>query len=241
MYLYHLGISYNVLELFRKTNSKRGKGIVKFTDKRFKHPIYLRKGNSDIKVFEQIFIYSEYKIMIDFEPKVIFDCGANIGLSAVYYKNTYPDSKIICVEPELGNYNLLLENTKNYDQITCYNAGVWTRSTNLYIEDNGYGDWGFMVREVDDNISGSIKGLSLEDLMKENNIDIIDILKIDIEGSEKEIFETNYDYWLSKTRLLIIELHDQMKPGCAKSFFEALSKYDFSLKLSGENLICCIK
>jgi hypothetical protein len=60
---------------------------------------------------------------------------------------------------------------------------------------------------------------------------------MDIEGSEKEVFESSYEYWLPKTRMLIIELHDNMKNGTSKSLFAAISKYDFSFDMRDENLI----
>ena len=73
--------------------------------------------------------------------------------------------------------------------------------------------------------------------MIEYNFPKIDILKLDIEGSEKELFETNFEDWLPKTKILIIELHDAMKTGCSKSVFNAISKYDFSFSIKGENII----
>jgi hypothetical protein len=65
----------------------------------------------------------------------------------------------------------------------------------------------------------------------------IDILKLDIEGSEKEVFETGYEHWLPKINILIIELHDKMKKGCSRAVFNAISKYDFSFDIKGENII----
>ena len=73
--------------------------------------------------------------------------------------------------------------------------------------------------------------------MKNNNIDSIDIFKIDIEGSEKELFEMNYEYWLPKTKCLIVETHDRMKPGCSESVLNTIRKYDFEKIESGENIV----
>ena len=66
----------------------------------------------------------------------------------------------------------------------------------------------------------------------------IDILKIDIEGAEKEVFSDNIDGWLKKTKLVIIELHEESKPGCINAVETAMRKYNFQLFLEkGENLI----
>ena len=232
------GFTYNTYKFVKDTRIGSGQHLVELKTKRLQHPVYLRKNTCDIDVFGFIFLKEEYAMNLDFNPQVIIDCGANIGLTAIYYKNQFPNAKIICIEPESANYELLLKNTEQYKDIICYQAGVWNRSTYLTVEDIGLGHWGFIVKEIACEVPGSVKGISLGDIMRENNIDSIDILKIDIEGSEKEVFETNSEEWLSKTRFLAVELHDRMKPGCSKSVFKALTQYDFSLSFRGETTFC---
>jgi len=74
--------------------------------------------------------------------------------------------------------------------------------------------------------------------MKQFNVDHIDILKIDIESSEKELFEENFEKWLPKVKVVIIELHDRMKEGCTRSFFKAMVNYKFTMTHKGENIVC---
>ncbi len=94
-----------------------------------------------------------------------------------------------------------------------------------------------MVTESKEYNSNSTKAISINDLITEYNIETIDILKIDIEGSEKELFEKNFDYWLSKTKLLIIEIHDGMRKGSSKAVFNALNDFEYVMELKGENHI----
>ena len=68
--------------------------------------------------------------------------------------------------------------------------------------------------------------------------DEIDILKLDIEGAEKEVFTSNYHRWLPKTRILIVELHDRMKAGCSSAFIKAMADYNFTIHPKGENFLC---
>jgi hypothetical protein len=65
----------------------------------FKQPIYLREGSSYGYVFEQIFVHKEYNVRLKTEPKYIISGGGNTGLSAVYFHNRFPNSKIIVIEP----------------------------------------------------------------------------------------------------------------------------------------------
>ena len=84
---------------------------------------------------------------------------------------------------------------------------------------------------------GDIEAITFTDLVKDFNLSTIDILKIDIEGSEKEVFSEGYEPWLKKTKCLIIEVHDGLKKGCSKSVFKATTYFNFSFKRSGENLV----
>lgn len=223
------------LYLLRRAN--KFSSIIKFSHPNYKFPVYIRNNTSDIGVFKQILLKQDYHLNIRFKPKVIFDLGANIGLAAVYFKNKYPWSEIISIEPEASNFKMLRKNTEYYSGIKCYQAGIWNKNTNLIIKNIGNDKWGFMVEEANDSTVETIKALSIEALMKDSGINEIDILKIDIEGSEKELFEKNYEYWLSRTKVIIIELHDHLRAGSSKAFFKALDKYDFSLSRRGENLI----
>jgi len=90
---------------------------------------------------------------------------------------------------------------------------------------------------VDPNTPESIPAYSIESIVKEMNWATIDLLKLDIEGSEKEVFEKKYETWLPQTKMIIIEVHDHMRKGAAKSVFAAMNKYNFSFSMNHENLI----
>lgn len=62
---------------------------------------------------------------------------------------------------------------------------------------------------------------------------------MDIEGSEKEVFSKNYEDWLPKVKILVIELHDSMQKDTSRIFFETLNKTwpHYHLVVSGENLV----
>ncbi len=209
-----------------------------FDHKEFKNPIHLRPNTSDVDVFYQVLFNLEYDIPLPFEPKLIIDLGANIGLASVYYLNKYPNATVIAVEPEKNNYLLLKENTKKYTNFHSYNKGIWNKNTELKIIDPQIGSWGFTVKEVSVKEKDTISAITLDQIVADHAIQEIDILKIDIEGAEMELFAENYENWLKYTKVIIIELHDWMREGCARQFFSTLVKYNFKLSHKGENLIC---
>jgi len=64
----------------------------------------------------------------------------------------------------------------------------------------------------------SVKALTVNDLLDNYGLERIDILKIDIEGAEKEVF-SNSSSWLGKVDAIIIELHEHTKAGASRSFY----------------------
>ena len=207
---------------------------------RITYPISLRKATSDPLIFSQVFGHLEYEIHLSFIPRVILDLGANIGLASVYFANKYPSSKIIAVEPEESNFSLLLDNTKNYKNIVPLQNAVSDQSNkHVEIVNKGYGNWGFMtqLKEESEDSKSVVKTITIKETVDTYNLASIDILKVDIEGAEKELFEGNFESWMPITKCIIVELHDNMKRGCSKAFFTCISKYNFSFSMRGENLI----
>ncbi|MBQ0908387.1 FkbM family methyltransferase [Flavobacterium sp. F-328] len=207
-----------------------------------KFPIHLRKNTSDILTFHQIFTFKEYGMNLGFVPKFIVDAGANIGLSAVFFANKFPDATIVAVEPEKSNFEMLLKNTNKYKNIFCVKKAISNQSDLSFdVVDKGFGNWGF-VTQVKNNgqlekVVHQVDSLTIDEILVYYKLECLDLLKIDIEGAEKNLFESNYENWLPKTKCIIIELHDGITKGSSKSFFAAISRYNFSYFNRGENLL----
>src|SRR5690348_5460731 len=59
---------------------------------------------------EEIFVDEVYKCNFNSAEPYIIDCGANIGLSVIYFKQKYPNAKIIAFEPDKFQFDNLLQN-----------------------------------------------------------------------------------------------------------------------------------
>jgi hypothetical protein len=115
---------------------------------------------------------------------------------------------------------------------------LWPVTETLHVVDKGQGLRSYMVEPVhESNGNTGLSAVSIRSLQDQFGLTTIDILKIDIEGSEKDLFENADHSWLANTKCLVIELHDRMKEGCSKAFFGAISQYNFSFSMKGENLI----
>lgn len=204
------------------------------------YPFQVRIPSSDISTCRQVFIFQGYDFLTAAQPKVILDAGANIGLASIYFANKYPDAKIIAIEPEQSNFELLDKNTRPYSGIIPLQAALWHINEEINVIDRGLGEWAFMteMKAPQEKHSGrvchAVAGMTVERIMRDHNVEKLDILKVDIEGAEREVF-SDTSAWIDKVDSIIIELHERMKVGCLRSFYSSLKGFDTEWK-RGENV-----
>jgi FkbM family methyltransferase len=140
-----------------------------------------------------------------FANKVIIDVGACIGLFSIYaYKFA---KQIYAIEPHPVNYANLVENVKNnnLDKIKTFNLAIAGKNGDGFVRDMPSLEgtkFGF------DKGSHKVKALTLASFFKENDIKYADIVKIDTEGSEHEIFKAeDINDVESKIGIIIMEAH----------------------------------
>ncbi len=219
---------------------KNGKYLAKASF--LKKPFILRNNESDKAIFYQVFYEKQYDLYdVDFpDAKRIIDGGSNIGCAAVYFAIRFPQSEILAIEPENNNYELLADNIKPYENIIPMQVGIWDKNEPLSIAnpEGGAAEFMFESKGRDDN---KISGITIPHLLELQHWDEVDIIKLDIEGAEKEVFSSDDLSWLKKVKLLIIELHDRYKPGCTKTVFEALNKFNYDAYFHHENIFIFFK
>lgn len=192
-------------------------------------PVYVRPKTSDTCVLEQIFFQKTYDLsFLNLSPKEILDIGGNVGYSAIFFAHAYPKARIFAVEPEDSNFQLLKRNTENYPNITALHAALWKTKGAVQIANPNADKWAFQVADAEHDVSpDSIAALTMDDLLEIVSSDRIDILKLDIEGSEVELFSANCESWLGKVQIIIIELHDRFRKGCSETFYNSIKPYHF--------------
>ena len=201
-------------------------------------PLTLRLGTSDISVFKEIFTDLEYGWVFNTSPSVIVDVGGYIGLSAAFFAHTYPEAMIIAIKPDARNYELLMLNTARFPNVHAVRAAVWKESGTISLTDPGSGAWGLQVSESHAPVAGGdlVRAVTIDEIRKEFGLDRIHLLKVDVEGSEKEIFSTA-DSWISSVDAICIELHDRFKIGCSRSFFMAVQDFPIELNRNEDVLV----
>ncbi len=186
--------------------------------KNYKRIVYVFK--KDLK--RTVFKYCKHK------PKVIFDIGANIGVYSFLLSNQYKDAKIYSFEPIVNNFNNLKKNIKenNLKNVTPYNFGFYKEEKFMElgvpmsdVEDPRGGTYTFFHPREELTNKVFAKFEILDDFVSQNKIEEIDILKVDVEGSEKYMFERGINT-LKITKMLHIEFWKEHRD--MVGFFENL-------------------
>jgi len=186
-----------------------------------KYPVFIRIGSTDLSVLKQVMVERHYDFPCDLQPKVIVDAGANIGLSAVYFATKYPSATVIAVEPETSNYEVLKRNAAPYSRIKPMKVALWKENKIIKLFDPGSGHHGFRIEEGSANLNQNmVEGKTVDALMTEMTLPKIDILKLDIEGAEREVLQ-DATRWIDRVEFIMAELHDDLKPGCREMFDKA--------------------
>jgi len=183
-----------------------------------------------------IFEQNEYLPLTDIDhPSVIVDLGANAGFSSVYFLNRFPEASVIAVEPDSRNVEVCRRNLAGYGgRARLIYGAVWSRMTTLALVTGSYRDgreWATQVTDAGDSGTPAIPAYDMPYLIAQAPDRHIDILKIDIERSELELFGVAPANWLDSVGNIAIELHDQE---CEAVFFKALEPFTFSAVKSGE-------
>jgi FkbM family methyltransferase len=174
--------------------------------------VILRGGTSDVLAFRELFLENCYRSAFEalrpsHERPRILDCGANIGLFAVLCARYFISPSLVCVEPDSGNLEILRTNVANLPgEVTTVPAFMGGCNGLGYLYDSGVGEWGFQLSRTPVAGVQPASILDIPSLMKLVGWKKIDLLKMDIEGSEAEVFANN-ESWIDCVDSMIVEIH----------------------------------
>jgi len=160
-------------------------------------PLYL--------IYWEIFINKEYENIGDIDENgLIIDIGSNYGFFSLYAINKYKPRKIVGVEPNFHAFSTSKKVLSEFKSFLPLNYAI-TKETGYYelINDSISSSLGKIVAK--DN--GNIMGVDINSLFDTLQEPVIDLIKIDCEGGELEIFQSISDENLNKIKNLVVEYH----------------------------------
>jgi len=212
-----------------------------------RNEVFLREVGSDIHTFTEVFKEQVYRDLLSGgkECRTVIDLGANIGLAALYFAAHYPNCTLLAVEPHPGSYQILRLNLKDLiREARCktLNVAVWGKEIMLVGESGDEPEHYsmFAMQEAASAGSDGLRtiGLSMPGIIAESGFDTIDILKVDIEGAEVELFKGDVS-WLSRVRSIAIEFHGQSRE--ASEFDRLMQQHGFRIIDSGSHTVLALR
>ncbi len=192
-----------------------------------KYPLLCRGNDSDFSVLRQVIGLREVEFPLLHVPKSIIDGGANVGYSSVFFANLWPEARIVAVEPDADNFEMLEKNTGPYPNINCIRAAIWPKDEEVCIANPDASSFEFRVKESESNTI-TISGKTIQNIMAIAGFETVDLLKLDIEGAEYDLFETGLPSWLEHVEFLALEIHDRLRFGCSTLIHNRLSEWSHS-------------
>lgn len=209
----------------------------------------LRPTDSDVFVAGQIFGEREYDVgqekqkalndlasdcMRDGKVPIVVDAGANVGYSSLFFAESFPDAIVLAIEPDEQAFALIQKNCAGVDRIVPIHAALWSHDRGVSLGNSDAASW---ARTVSDS-AGLTPSRTLETLLGSISNAQPLILKLDIEGAEREVCEASAEV-VRAFPCILIEPHDFMLPGagCLSPLFSAIAGKTMDTHLNGENLM----
>ncbi len=164
-------------------------------------------------LFNEVFVSNDYYFEASTNAPIIVDCGANIGMSVLYFKKMYPEARITAFEANPHAFDMLKQNVESnhLEDVELHNIALYDTETEI----------SFFIGEDVGTLLGSIKqerGGGHELKVKAERLstylakmDAVDLIKMDVEGAEVKIFaDLAESGTITKAKEYIVEYHHNM-------------------------------
>ena len=179
--------------------------------------VFYRSGTADPFVLNQILFRSgkkaEYYVPPALNPKIILDIGSNIGASILYFHKKFPEARIFGFEPHPDTFRILEKNVAQLPGITVFNYGLGATNQRVAARADQVNFGAFNTRGEFKNrgypaVPVECEVRRLDDTLREIGVSQVDLIKIDCEGAEADVFSTLPDEILNQCQWIVGEFHD---------------------------------
>lgn len=172
--------------------------------------IQLVDGGTFVVGVQEIFNERVYQFHASSRTPLILDCGANIGLAVIYFKQLFPDCRIIAYEADPSICKALQANVRTFglNGVDVRNEAVWTKRTTVRFHTEG----GASGRVLTTGEGGHTRPLPVAEVPAVRLGEVVaeagkvDFLKIDIEGAETAVLR-DCESELKQVQSLFVEYH----------------------------------
>jgi FkbM family methyltransferase len=226
---------YKFFKIMKKGNASK---LLRFHVPKYGYQFYCRLNKDDFKLMA----LHEDEILDQFDPKpgdTVVDVGAHIGLySLIAAKRVGPSGKVIAIEPDPENCNLLQRNIElnKLTNVTIFKRAAFSSSSKLKLylpgKERGFTKLSTIManRAVTENFL-EIDATTLDHLMLMQGMSQVNWIKIDVEGAELEVLKgATVTLSVSKDIALLIEVHNVNNIDLHSAIVKFLQPYEFHIE-----------
>jgi FkbM family methyltransferase len=200
--------------------------------------IRYRLNKGDLNSIREIWFEEAYRLPFADTSGALLDLGANIGMTSVWLAKNYAFTQVIAVEPDPNNAALVRQNLElNGIASQVLEAAIGPKEAQARFEFSEFSNLGRMSEG-----GALVQMITVDSIIEKLAVGRFALVKIDIEGSEQELFDGPTD-WLGHTEAIIIEFHPTLVdyPRLTKLVGSKGFKYIPAHSVSAENMDCFLR
>lgn len=169
----------------------------------------LRMRARDLYTVAEIFRERQYALARPLPASpVIVDAGANIGVATTWFRLLHPDAMIVAIEPVEENHGWLLRNLQDDPRAVAVRAALGNATGQAVMALATHGAEHAVGGKPGAPHTESVPLRRLDDVLAEQHLDRVDLLKLDVEGSEVAALEGLGDH-LQCVGAIVAEVHER--------------------------------
>ena len=174
-----------------------------------KSPMRLFNNEASLRIANEILAGRTYpRVQFVNDVKTVVDVGANVGAASIFFAFQYPQAMIFACEPASSPFSVLRQNVAPFTNVRTFPIGLFScdKTSALYPGRND---------SVESSIAASNRTIAepeqirlrcAEDFMVAQELNAIDILKVDTEGCEVHILRS-LQRFLPGIKIIYLEYH----------------------------------
>lgn len=179
---------------------------------------------SDVRALIEIFILGTYQWPFRDPIQTIVDAGAHIGGTALWFTARYPHARIIAIEPHPDTFTRLRENTQESTNIELVAAALCAENGDAKLFGGNQSWAASLVPTKSLRTCHDVRAITLDRLVRDHNLEQIDILKLNIEGAETAVLRSTGV--LDRVRTIVFEYHDELADMPLNELLESLTGFE---------------
>jgi len=203
--------------------------------------LWFGASSGELSSLIEIFVRKDYELDPDFIPtdgETVFDIGANIGVYTIRQAKRMKNGRIFCFEPNPYAYSRLQKNLQanHLQNVISFDTALYSQKCRLPLNfdlnatgrselNNGAGKYSSTL---------SVQTTTMDNMVEAYNIEKIDLVKIDVEGSEFEVLK-GANKGLRNTDKIVMECHSKELKTLIETFLEYRG-FEKTLEIVGKPL-----